>query len=113
MGVSILNISKTDSAALNAHKKDGYYAVRFPPADNSSEKPRWLLVGLNSERLKKNKKGENAQLNWLDMTLKNDKTPCVLAFSHGFFYGSGRYGHGSRTRKADMMPASRSLPCQR
>lgn len=65
----------------------GYYFVNFP---ENADKP-WRLVGLNSHH------NIPEQVTKLKADLKATRDAgvrCVLAFSHAFFYSSGRHGHG-------------------
>lgn len=72
------------------HAGLGFYAAPFPGADGP-----WLLVGLNSNI------GKKQQTAWLNETLgATRQIPCVLAFSHAFYYSSGRHGHADRNGKA-------------
>jgi len=75
---------------VKADPKLSYYAINFPPPPSPAAGA-WRLIALNSERFDK------TQLKWLDQTLEQTEAPCVLVFSHGFIYGSGRYGHGPKT----------------
>ena len=67
--------------------RSGYYFVNFP---EQAAKP-WRLIGLNSNT------GIGDQVTNLEADLKatrNAGVRCVLAFSHAFYYSSGRHGHG-------------------
>jgi acid phosphatase type 7 len=65
----------------------GFYFTNFP---ESAARP-WRLIALNSNT------NVGAQTVKLKAELKSTKDAgvrCVLAFSHAFFYSSGRHGHG-------------------
>lgn len=81
-------IEKADKE-LGKHAGSGFYAVKFPDAAGQ-----WLLIGLNSNI------GKSAQIKWLNTILEKNKAPCVLAFSHAFFYSSGRHGHADAKGRA-------------
>jgi hypothetical protein len=68
-------------------ERAGYYFVNFP---EGAAKP-WRLIGLNSNT------GIGDQVDKLKDDLKATRDAgvrCVLAFSHAFYYSSGRHGHG-------------------
>jgi hypothetical protein len=77
--------------SLKADKLSGFYSVEFPTSSEAS----WLLIGLNSNV----STGSNSeQAKWLESELIRTKMKrCVLAFTHGFFYSSGRHGHDDGT----------------
>jgi acid phosphatase type 7 len=73
--------------AIKADPKLGYYAVDFPAAGESQ----WRLIAFNSST---STGADSGQLKWLRNELKQTQGKrCVLAFSHAFFYSSGRHGH--------------------
>jgi len=76
--------------ALKADKQLAVYSLDFPNLSSSVQKP-WRLIALNSN---KSTGAKSQQLKWLDTELrKTNGKQCVLAFSHAFFYSSGRHGH--------------------
>ena len=76
---------------LNADSKEGFYSVKFPDETNGP----WQLIGLNSNV---GVGASSKQAKWLKTELEKASTiPCVLAFSHAFFYSSGRHGHGQNS----------------
>jgi calcineurin-like phosphoesterase family protein len=82
---------------------NGYYFIDFP---ENSEK-HWRLIGLNSNT-ETGAKSDQVKKLTEDLKKSNEgatKVRCVLAFSHAFFYSSGRHGHGQN----DKIDLSKSL----
>ena len=69
----------------------------------------WRLIALNSNGLA-GEKGLSAKqhLEKAEQFLKENAARCVLAFSHYFFYSSGRHGHGGRGNAAPRDSAKRA-----
>ncbi|MCU1274237.1 MAG: metallophosphoesterase protein, partial [Bryobacterales bacterium] len=83
-------------------EQDGVYALSFPNPDTGP----WRLIAVNTNVELGTK---SPQLKWLKTELENSKhMPCVLAFSHAFYYSSGRHGHGQNS-KIDLSAQPRAL----
>jgi acid phosphatase type 7 len=74
----------------------GSYSVNFPASKQKS----WHLIGLNPY-------GSSAS-DWLKQDLKDSQSkPCVLAFTHPFYYSSGYHGHrDKKSKNANKRPLS-------
>lgn len=87
---------------LQAEKSLSHYALDFPPAPSPAAGS-WRLIALNTNTSFGSKR---PQVKWLEAELKrNMAVPCVLAFSHGYFYSSGAHGHlDSKKTNAPLVP---------
>jgi len=80
---------------LKADKQLAFYSLEFP-TPGASPNNSWLLLGLNSNA---STGASSEQVKWLEAELDKTKAKrCVLAFTHGFFYSSGRHGHDDGRR---------------
>lgn len=95
-GAAYFKYFETTLQGLNASKLS-VYSLEFPTASMSSENTSWQIIALNSND---ETGAAQPQVKWLEAELKRTKAKrCVLAFSHGFFYSSGRHGHADKNGK--------------
>jgi hypothetical protein len=82
---------------LKADKQLGYYSVEFPPPKAPPENnTSWQIIAFNSND---ETGSDQTQVKWLESELIRTKAKrCVLAFSHAFFYSSGRHGHADKDK---------------
>jgi acid phosphatase type 7 len=89
-GAAYFKYFETTLRNVKAAKGKAYFSLEFPPPADPDDNRSWLLIGLDSNV----ETGANSeQVRWLKAELSRTKRRCVLAFSHAFFYSSGRHGH--------------------